>query len=301
MSRLVIVGANSNIGKHIVSDFETFPSLKYSHLKMYGKSFPLPYRFDMTIDIPETVFADASQDDRFILLSAISDPNKVYANQEIAWDINVNKTIRLIDYLISRNSPFIFISSVEVFDGEGAPYTERAKTKPLNLYGKTKEAIEKYLASKVDFTNYVILRIPWNISLDLSSRCLISDTYKNLLTPNYQVAVDYFSSAIATIDTARFINKLSEFNLKEMPRILHLSSPEYFNRKMLADFIICESGFGMKMKLRETYFENLKLSEPRASDTRLDSTYSRSLLNFQCLNIWDVIREKVQMLDGIYV
>ena len=40
------------------------------------------------------------------------------------------------------------MSSIEVFDGKKGNYDEKSTPKPLNLYGKQKLLIEKYLKKK---------------------------------------------------------------------------------------------------------------------------------------------------------
>ena len=61
---------------------------------------------------------EVKKGDIFYILSAYSNPSWIAQNKEEAKDLNYDKTIQLIDFLIEKETKIIFMSSVEVFDGK---------------------------------------------------------------------------------------------------------------------------------------------------------------------------------------
>jgi dTDP-4-dehydrorhamnose reductase len=297
VSRVLVIGATSGIARKFIAKLDDFGVPKKHKVVSYSRKSDDSNRFDFSKDDPKKVFSDMTSEDVCFIFASIANPNIVFQNPDLAWDINVIKTIRLIDFIVSRGASIIFLSSVEVFDGLNAPYDENSSTNALNYYGKTKVAIEEHLMSCLNYSNYLIIRLPWNISDTLETRCLVTNTYGLLLQSDYSAAVDYFSSAISIDDTARFLSLLIELDLKKIPKILHLSNPKYFDRISLVNFIVRESQLGAEMRFHPVKFAELPLIEARAKDTRLDASRVGKLFNFEYSDLWQAIKSKVQLLD----
>ena len=62
-----------------------------------------------------------------------------------AYDFNVIKTINFIKKIKNRIHRLIFLSSVEVFDGQKGNYSEKDTKNPLNFYGRTKHEVENFI------------------------------------------------------------------------------------------------------------------------------------------------------------
>jgi dTDP-4-dehydrorhamnose reductase len=121
------------------------------------------------------------------LLSAYSNPTWISKNKIKAKNLNFNSTIDFIEFLKPINPRIIFMSSVEVFDGEKGGYSEKDSPNPLNYYGKLKYNLEKYLEN--NYSNYTIVRTGWNVGLNKKSRCVVSLTYETLLKKKARMAV----------------------------------------------------------------------------------------------------------------
>ena len=78
------------------------------------------------------------------------------------------------------NIYLIFISSEFVFSGKIGNYGEKNLPKPINLYGKQKLLIEKYLSNK--YKNFSILRIAKTYSDDITDSTLISNYVREILS-----------------------------------------------------------------------------------------------------------------------
>ena len=72
------------------------------------------------------------------ILSAYSNPSWIYLNKKEAKKLNLESTKELIKILVEKESRIIFMSSVEVFDGEKGNYKEDDEPNPLNYYGELK-------------------------------------------------------------------------------------------------------------------------------------------------------------------
>lgn len=73
--------------------------------------------------------------------AAVSRTTECERNPQVARRMNVDTTAYLAR--LSRDIPFIFLSSGEVFDGKAGWYQETDEPHPINIYGKTKLEAEQ--------------------------------------------------------------------------------------------------------------------------------------------------------------
>ena len=92
-----------------------------------------------------------------VILSAYSDPDYCIKNRKKSELLNVVKTKKLISYFIKKNIYFIFYSTEFIYDGKKGNYSELSKSNPINLYGKQKLMIEKFIKKNAKF--YSILEL----------------------------------------------------------------------------------------------------------------------------------------------
>ena len=83
----------------------------------------------------------ALKPDLLIHCAALSRTKDCEQNPDEARRINVEATAHLAQ--LSRDIPFIFLSSGEVFDGKTGWYGEADEPNPINVYGKTKLEAEQ--------------------------------------------------------------------------------------------------------------------------------------------------------------
>jgi dTDP-4-dehydrorhamnose reductase len=298
----VIIGAGGNIGTQLL---KLATSKKMSNVvpvaRVPNKLINNQISFDLEFDSPESRLSFLEKNDVVVILAGMTKPNLVFENQEKSKLINVEKMSILIDFLKRKKNRIIFVSSVEVFDGCNAPYTENSDRNPLNLYGKQKAEIELKLERDLDTSQFKIVRIPWNVSLDVHSNCLVTNTYKLLMTNNSQIAKDYDSSIIYTPDTAELILKLAlDFDLIQ-DLVLNFASDQFINRLELVEFIVNRSSLLNECKYSITTFQNLNLIEPRARDTRLDNQRSKDIFGFNYTDGWKIIEKKIELIDRLYL
>ena len=145
--KTIIIGASGIIGYKL---FKTLKERKIKVIGTYSKNKkPELVKFNILKDNVKKKIK-INEEDNVIILTAISNPTWVYKNPKISNNLNIIATKKIIDDLKIVNCKIFFMSSVEVFDGKKGNYDEKSIPKPLNLYGKQKLLIEKYLKKKIN-------------------------------------------------------------------------------------------------------------------------------------------------------
>ena len=96
--------------------------------------------------------------DAIINCAAISSPDMVDQNRELAQLINVESAKRLAEVSAHLGARHVHISTDMVFDGTCSPYRSTDQANPLSEYGRQKLEAEKQVLQVTD-QNLVVLRI----------------------------------------------------------------------------------------------------------------------------------------------
>ena len=114
-------------------------------------------------DPDEDVYLDLTQPEQFdysffdnidqiIFTAAISSPDKCALDFELAWNINVTGTKKVIHEILVHNCRVLFLSSDAVFgDIPGEIYTELSETKANTPYGRMKKEVEDQFKNTCGF------------------------------------------------------------------------------------------------------------------------------------------------------
>ena len=295
MRTVLIVGASSGLGRALFPLLASNKSMRVLGTYCTNR-FSGGIRFDLVRDDPDAKLNFIDDETTVVVFAAVSDPQTVFGNPMGAREVNVDGLLRLLDFARQRDARVIFSSSVEALDGISSPQIETVKPRPLNLYGQMKLQIEAEIEKNFSPGRFAVVRTPWISHLDLDSRCVVSKTYFEMQktpTPNY--AVDYLSGIISGNDAVKAYRAL--LGLGMLPKIIHFAADGHFSRAELADLIRSFSQNSKAMRFEETTFSALNLPEERASDTRLDNSYSKDLLGLTFETAREVIRQKVDFLD----
>ena len=177
MVKTLILGSSGKIGRHFIKDKKKF-IFTYNKSKVKGG-----IKFDIKKNNIEKLIKKFSIK-KAVILSAISDPDYCFKNKKKSYNLNVLATKKIIDKLIESKIYFIFFSSEMVYRGLNKYYDENSLTKPLNIYGKQKLSVEKYITKKTN--NYSIFRI--------------GKTYSN-----ERMGKDFFSSFLAQLEKKFYV------------------------------------------------------------------------------------------------
>lgn len=119
-------------------------------------------RSQLDLALPEQVAEILSgyMPDAIINAAAYTNVDNAEKEEKLATAVNAESPKNMAAYCVSRNIPFVSFSSDYVFDGSGdIAWKEGDRTNPLNAYGRSKVAGERYI-SRIG-GKYLIFRTSW--------------------------------------------------------------------------------------------------------------------------------------------
>ena len=228
-----------------------------------------------------------------VLMVAISDPNICYKKRNLTNKINVLSTIKILKELIKKNIYFIFFSSEFVFNGKKKNFSEKDKTRPVNIYGKQKLIVEKFIIKNAK--KYSILRIAKTYGDDLNDDTLISSYLKNLLLgqKKFTVASDQFFSPLFIGDLKKIIKI---FMKKKINGLFNVGGPERLSRY---DCLYNVNKFlnekhQNKIKLKKIKLENFSFYDKRPLDVSMNIQKLNKVINFKMTKINKVAKKMIK-------
>ncbi len=208
--------------------------------------------------------------------------------------VNYHLTKNFLNKLITKKSRFFYFSSAEVFNGKKGFYNEKSQINPVNIYGRLKFLIEKYLI-KTKYPNYHIIRTGRNVDMTDNFRCMIKDSYLTLLKDNAKMAEDNLFTITHQKDFSEAIFKITK--KKKLPKILHVCSSQTISRVKFAKLIKKFSINSKYMFFKKCKFKEIKYGEKRAVKNNLNANFTSKLLGIKYTKAEKIIKEKVKILD----
>lgn len=294
---VLIIGGSSSLGGAIYSFFVDEEPTRDVRVTYSSNKVPNGIHMDFRSFESLRVLEFLTPEWTVFLLASWADPSSVYRNRESARQVNVAGTIACLNVIRASGARVIFSSSVEALAGVNSPQEEVEEAAPLNEYGRTKAEVEAYLRSTFELGSYSVIRTPWIVHLDVSSRCVVKNTYLQLLSSHpARLAEDYLTGLVAGLDVAIMFGRLSR--LPELPPTLHLACDSGISRADLGRMIMHYSDFGRLMSFTSCQFDEIPLEEPRARDTRLSNKLARELLQATFVPLEELVSAKVNLLDS---
>ena len=237
--QVLITGASGQLGSALYSQLATKFNLILTDLN--GNSDESILKLDITNHSELDIFFSKYAPEIVINLAAFTDVDRCEQQPDLAQEVNYNSVKLLAKYCSCR---FIQISTDYVFDGKNGPYGEEDKTSPINIYGKTKLAAEKFVEQ--NFKDWCILRT--NVLFDYQKGTKASfikwiiDSLKNGQKIN--VVDDQFNNPTWTNDFAKIIRLVIE---RDMKGLYHYGGADYLNRYDFA--LMIAEAFNLDYKL----------------------------------------------------
>lgn len=289
--KVYVIGASGLIGSSLCGNLlEKGYKTVGSYFKNKKKNL---FKYDLSDTTYPKELLNVSKDDTVFLMSAVSNPSWIYANQNSSFLINVEGTKRFVDFINDIGCRLIFMSSVEVFDGNKGNYCENDKPNPLNVYGHMKKEVEDYLVNHSQ--HFCIVRTGWNVGWNLDHRCVVTLTYETLMKPGALMATDNNFSITDVDDTSKCLAELVEH---KFVKCCHIASEKSLLRFELADLVMQYSKHSEKMNYQKTTFDKIPYTEKRSRLNNLDNSYFRSLYNYSYKDPEDIVKRKVELLDN---
>ncbi len=200
MQKLWISGANGQLGKAI---FEMVDTDNYEILTTDIDDVDITNIDDVLL------YGEMNRPDVIINCSAMTNLQECEANPSKAFHVNALGARNLSIVAQKLQAKLVHLSSDDVFDGTlDKPYTEYDATNPQTIYGKSKDAGEKYVK---EFTQkHFIIRSTWvyGCGNNFVNRVLKKLDSGEVLS----IANDQTGSPTSAKDLARFILKLIQTN-----------------------------------------------------------------------------------------
>jgi len=143
-TKTLIVGANGLIGEELMTFLSknniSVIGTTRSSKKLLGYT---SYVYDLKEDLDKKI--ELCNIDWCIICAAETSIEKCEKNKKKSFNLNVERTVNLIDRCVKSGVKVLFFSSDSVFDGSKAFNTISDKTCPITEYGKYKIEVEKYI------------------------------------------------------------------------------------------------------------------------------------------------------------
>ena len=149
---VLVIGEDGQLGKTIKE--------LYSENPVFDIVFTSKQTLDITKKLDIEAFFKKNKFQYCINCAAFTSVEASESNQDEAFKVNAEAVRNLAEACKTNHVTLIHISTDYVFDGEKqTPYTEEDKPNPINVYGKSKLAGEKYIQEIGP--NYFIIRTSW--------------------------------------------------------------------------------------------------------------------------------------------
>ena len=215
--RAIITGAAGLIGQYLV---KTAPR--------WAPGWDVTGLSRAELELTETLSVDARiralKPDLLIHCAALSRTKACEQDPEQARRINVEATAHLAQ--LSKNIPFIFLSSGEVFDGKTGWYSETDEPSPINAYGQTKLEAEQTVLQNPGHT---VVRIVLTAGTsETGDRSFVEDMCRTARAgKDVTLYADEFRCPLPAGVIARTIWELVD---RKQPGLYHLGGSERLSR-----------------------------------------------------------------------
>ena len=148
------------------------------------------------------------------------------ADRARSEELNVRRTIVVLDALIRMGITPIFLSSEYVFDGTRGRYTEADTPNPTTVYGSQKRAVERYLEARTQ--DFVILRLAKVFGTDPDDGTILSTWIGQVRRgEEIRAARDQVFSPIHVSDVVAVIQAVIRQRFRG---VFHVGGPEPWSR-----------------------------------------------------------------------
>lgn len=277
MKKMLVLGGSGFVGSTLINHtFKQF-NIHYTYNNNKKNFLDLPsHKLNLLKDFSsfEKIMKIFSPD---IIVHIIGNPSvdDCEKNPELAKQLHVTQTKKIVDLASDINSKIIFLSTDAVFSGkEAKKYVETDPTCPINVYGKTKVEAEKIILKN---SNNVVLRpaviYGWHTKSRFTNWIIESLQNKKFVDPHN----DQFNTPTLVNDLVFSIEQIIEKNISGL---FHATGKTCVNRYELACKIAEVFKFNKKL-IKPVTSKEKKQDAPRPARTCLDSTKLENIINYK--------------------
>ena len=199
MNNILVTGSTGQLGSDVVKE-----------LLKRGYSTLSPNRSELTLCSEDNIrnYILNSNCEAIVHCAAYTQVDKAEDEKDLCIKINATATKHIAKCAKILDIPMIYISTDYVFDGtKDGKYTENDETNPINIYGESKLAGEKYVQEILD--KYYIVRTSWVFNINGKN---FIETMLRLSKANNQLSIvnDQIGSPTYTKDLSRLLVDMLE-------------------------------------------------------------------------------------------
>ena len=199
MNNILVTGSTGQLGSDVVKE-----------LLKRGYSTLSPNRSEFNLCSEDNIrnYILNSNCESIVHCAAYTQVDKAEDEKDLCIKINATATKHIVKCAKILDIPMIYISTDYVFDGtKDGEYTENDETNPINIYGESKLAGEKYVQEILD--KYYIVRTSWVFNINGKN---FIETMLRLSKANNQLSIvnDQIGSPTYTKDLSRLLVDMLE-------------------------------------------------------------------------------------------
>ena len=199
MNNILVTGSTGQLGSDVVKE-----------LLKRGYSTLSPNRSEFNLCSEDSIrnYILNSNCEAIVHCAAYTQVEKAEDEKDLCIKINATATKHIVKCAKILDIPMIYISTDYVFDGtKDGEYTENDETNPINIYGESKLAGEKYVQEILD--KYYIVRTSWVFNINGKN---FIETMLRLSKANNQLSIvnDQIGSPTYTKDLSRLLVDMLE-------------------------------------------------------------------------------------------
>ena len=199
MNNILVTGSTGQLGSDVVKEL-----LK----RDYSTLSPNRSEFNLCSEDSIRNYILNSNCEAIVHCAAYTQVDKAEDEKDLCIKINATATKHIVKCAKILDIPMIYISTDYVFDGtKDGEYTENDETNPINIYGESKLAGEKYVQEILD--KYYIVRTSWVFNINGKN---FIETMLRLSKANNQLSIvnDQIGSPTYTKDLSRLLVDMLE-------------------------------------------------------------------------------------------
>ena len=199
MNNILVTGSTGQLGSDVVKE-----------LLKRGYSTLSPNRSELNLCSEDNIrnYILNSNCEAIVHCAAYTQVDIAEDEKDLCIKINATATKHIVKCAKILDIPMIYISTDYVFDGtKDGEYTENDETNPINIYGESKLAGEKYVQEILD--KYYIVRTSWVFNINGKN---FIETMLRLSKANNQLSIvnDQIGSPTYTKDLSRLLVDMLE-------------------------------------------------------------------------------------------
>jgi dTDP-4-dehydrorhamnose reductase len=288
MKRLLITGGSGFVGGHVMSQakgkWDVFASY-HTHPFTYTGVTPLPLNLGEERSIEAVV--ERIQPEVIIHTAVHGDIDICERHPEKAFHINATSTEIIAELCARMDCRLIYVSTDMVFDGEKGDYSETDDARPINVYGKTKLAAEKFVKSVCP--NHVIARSALIYGPPVTGSNSFSERMINVLKSGgmMKLFTDQYRTPILVQNLAQALLELSELSFTGT---IHLGGADRIDRFLFGKRLVDIKRLPAD-KITPAKMSDVRLDGPRPRDLSLNTRKAKGLIQTKLLGYYEGLKQ----------